>query len=354
MQYFKKLKATGILLVLALFAAGSQTTLAAGTASGLPITNTAAVDYQVNGFDQATVTSNTDSFTVDNRVDLTVTNVAGTNVLPSSTDQPLAFTVTNTGNTSQGYALTATNGGGDFNMGNIRIYIDDGDNVWEGTGVETLYVANDNAFDLAADATSVYVYVVADTPGTPANGDTADINLLATTLNVGSADVATGLTVGLTDADPNTAGVDVVFGDAAGTVDAVEDGQHSAVGTYTVAVTPLTLSKSSAIVSDPFNLTVNPKAIPGATVRYTLVVTNPGAAPSNATSVVVVDAPPANTTYVAESITLDTVGQTDAEDSGVPVDNSDWNDTNPGAVTVDVGTLIPGASATITFDVTIN
>jgi len=348
MQYFKKLKATGILFALVMFAAGMQTAMAVGTASNTTIANTATVDYQVSGFAQATVTSNNETFLVDNRVDLTVANVAGTNVLPSSTDQPLTFTVTNTGNTTQGYALTATNGAGDFNMGNIRIYIDDGDNIWEGIGTETLYVAATNAFDLAANATSVNVYVVADTPGTPTNGQTSDIDLLATTLNAGTTTVTTGLT----DADPNTAGVDVVFGDAAGTVDIVEDGQHSAVGTYTIAITPLTLVKSSVVAEDPFNGTTNPKAIPGARITYTLLVTNPGA--TDATTVVVVDDIPANTTYVAESITLGGAAQTDAEDSGVPVDNSDWNVTNPGAITVNVGTLGAAASVTITFDVTIN
>lgn len=343
MQYFKKLKATGILLALVMFAAGMQTAMAVGTASGLTISNTADVDYQVGGFDQATVTSNNETFLVDNRVDVTVASGAGTNVLPSSADQPLAFTVTNTGNTSQGYALAATNAGGDnFDMGTVRIYIDDGNGIWDGVGTETLYVAATNAGDLdpngAPGADTMTVFVVANTPGTPTNGQTADIDLLATTLNAGTAVV----TVGLTDADPNTVGVDVVFGDAAGTVDAVTDGQHSAVNTYTVAITPLTLAKSSAIVSDPINAGVNPKAIPGATITYTLVVTNPGAAPSDATSVVVVDAPPANTSYVLNSTTLNTVAQPDG---------TVWDGTN---VTVNVGTLIPGATATITFDVTIN
>jgi len=342
MQYFKKLKATGIIFVLVMFAAATQTAMAAGTVSNTTISNTAA--DQISGSDQPTVTSNNLQFLVDNRVDLTVTNVSGDNVVPNEIDQPLTFTITNTGNTSQGYSLAATNAGGDFNMGNIRIYIEEGTTPGFQIGEDTLYVAAANAFDLIADATSVNVYVVSDTPGTPVNGDTADVDLRATTLNVGTA-VVTTATVGA-----DTAGVDVVFGDAAGSAvgDVIEDGTHSAAGTYTVAVTPLTLVKSSTVESDPFNGTTNPKRIPGATIQYTLVVANPGA--TAATSVVVVDAMPADTTYTAGTITVGGAARTDVVDG----DNADFGVTNGNSVTVNVGNLAAAASVTITFDVTIN
>lgn len=349
MQYLNTHKAIGLILALAFFIGGAHTAYAAGTTSGTNITNTATVDYQVGGFGQSTVTSNTESFTVDNRVDLTVTNVSGTNVLPNSSDQPLAFTVTNDGNTSQGYALSATNAAGDnFDMTNVRIYIEDGTTAGFQIGEDNVYTANTNAFDLAADATSVNVYIVADTPVTATNGQTSDLHLVATTLNFGTA-VVTPETGGA-----NTAGVDVVFGDADGiaVADGATDGQHSAVGTYTVSVAALTLVKSSSIVEDPFNGTTNPKAIPGARIRYSLLVTNPSATDA-ATSVVVVDDIPTNTTYFATSITLNAAAQTDADDSP-GTDNSDYDVTNAGAVTVTIPTLAAGASATITFDVTID
>lgn len=352
MQYFEKLKATGIVVALVMFAVTTQTAMAVGTASNTSIQNTAVVDYQVGGFDQGTVTSNNTSFLVDNRVDVTVASGAGTNVLPSSADQPLTFTVTNTGNTTQGYALTATNAAGDnFDMGNIRIYLEDGTTPGFQIGEDTLYVAAANAGDLDPNGVIgtddvMTVYVVSDTALSPTNGQTADIDLLATTLDAGT----TNVTADLGAAD--TAGVDVVFGDAAGTVDAVTDGQHSAVNTYTVAITPLTLVKSSAIVSDPFNGITNPKAIPGATIRYSIVVSNPVAAPSAATSVIIVDAMPVNTTYTAGTITLNTAAQTDADDS--PTDESNFNVSNAGAVTVTIASLAAGASVTITFDVTID
>lgn len=346
MRYFKNLKATGIIFALVMFAAATQTAMAAGTASNTTIANTAAVDYQISGAAQPTVTSNNLQFLVDNRVDLTVTSVLGDNVVPSEADQPLTFTITNDGNTTQGYSLAATNraAGDNFDMTNIRIYIEDGTTAGFQIAEDTLYVAAANAFDLAADATSVNVYVVSDTPGTPTNGQTSDLDLRATTLNAGTTVVTTAT------AGADTAAVDVVFGDIAGTAtgDTARDGTHSATGTYTVAVTPLTLVKSSAVTWDPFNLGVDPKRIPGAIIRYTLVVNNPGA--SGATNVVVVDGMPANTTYVAASITVGGAGRTDVVDG----DNADYNVTNVTSVTVNVGALGAAATETITFDVTIN
>jgi hypothetical protein len=53
-------------------------------------------------------------------------------------------------------------------------------------------------------------------------------------------------------------------------------GERAIVCTYTnIRIVPLTVSKTSAVVADGFNAT-NPKAIPGATVRYCILITNPG------------------------------------------------------------------------------
>lgn len=369
MQYFKNLKATGI-AVLVMFAASLQTAMAVGTASGTTITNTATVNYQISGFSQPTVSSNNEQFDVDDRVDLTVASSGGTNVLPSSTNQVLTYTVTNTGNTTHGYALTATNAaaGDNFDMGNIRIYVENGLAAGlqtSGGTADTLYTSGsgNNAGDLNPNGVVgvddvMTVYIVADTPGTPTNGQTSDIDLLATTLDAGTNNVTAN------DAgSANTAGIDVVWADGIGTVDATEDGQHSAAGTYTVAVTPLTLAKSSAIISDPINLGSNPKAIPGATIRYTLVVSNPGA--TDSTSVVISDIIPAEMTYTANTVTVDfgggAVAYNDGAADGVAAYNGGTTtlSVDISAATTDQGiagqpALTAGSSATVTFDVTIN
>ncbi|WP_164655885.1 isopeptide-forming domain-containing fimbrial protein, partial [Thiorhodococcus mannitoliphagus] len=75
---------------------------------------------------------------------------------------------------------------------------------------------------------------------------------------------------------------------------------------------------------------------PGDTLEYTIVLTNEGA---DATGVVFTDSIPANTTYVANSATLD------GSQAGTFTDNQ---------LTIDIGVLAADATVTITFRVTVN
>lgn len=319
-----------------------QQAMALGTASGTNINNSATVDYQVGGVDQAAITSNTASFVVDNKVDITVASVSNATVVPGSNDQVLVLSVSNTGNTTQGYSVAVTGGTDDFDMTNVRIYLDvNGDGALDGG--DTLYSLGTNISDIAADG-SIQVLIVADTPLTTSDGEAAVYNLIATTLDAGTTTVTANDSASADD--PNV--VQVVWADGAGSDDAATDGKHSADGTYTVTSAALTVSKTSAVESDPINGTTNPKAIPGATVRYTITVQNTGS--SDATSVVLVDATPVNTTYVPGSITVDGANKTDINGD----DEADYGATNPGAVTVTIATLASGSTATITFDATID
>ena len=86
----------------------------------------------------------------------------------------------------------------------------------------------------------------------------------------------------------DTAGtVEVVFADNVGTAtDGVlsgRNGSHSATNTYTINTADLIVTKTSAVISDPFNLTSNPKRIPGATIEYTITVSNANGASDAAT-----------------------------------------------------------------------
>ncbi len=318
-----------------------QSAQAAGTVAGTTVTNTATVNFDVGGVPQTAV-QGVATFVVDDKVNLTVTNNSGATVVPGSTNQVLAFTLQNTGNKTHGYSLAAWLGGG-ITMNNVRIYRDvNGDGNFD-VG-DTLYTGGTNSGDLAPDATARFL-IVADTPGSATNGQVSNYRLIATTLNAGTTTVTANDNAIVDDKDTQQ----VVFADTAGPADANRDGAHSATGTYTVSTATLTVTKTSTVISDPFNGVTNPKRIPGAVVRYSIVVTNSGAA--NATNVVVRDGIPANTTYAASTITLNAVGQTDAggDDSG------DMGATNPGEVTVAVGALASaGGSATVTFDVTVN
>jgi uncharacterized repeat protein (TIGR01451 family) len=298
---------------------------AVGTAAGTDITNTATVNYSVGSVPQTAVNSNTTTFEVDRKVDLTVTNGAATSTTPGAANVGAIFTVTNTGNGADSFTLASATNGGTFTATNLRVYQDNGGTPGVFDGTDTL-VAAPVAF--AADQ-SITFFIVSDIPLTALNGQSSIVRLTATTTSTqtGGAD--------------NPAVVDVVFADA-GT-----DGTEFDDNQYDISTATLSVVKSAAIVSDPINGTgANRKAIPGAVIEYSIVVTNTGAA--NATSVALSDNIPANTTYVPASITLNAGALTDAADA----DAGTFTGT---AVNVNAGTVTSGGgTATVTFRVTIN
>jgi len=72
----------------------------------------------------------------------------------------------------------------------------------------------------------------------------------------------------------------------------------------------LEIEKTSAVISDPVNGTVNPKLIPGAVVEYAITVRNVGAGAVDASSVVVVDIMPAEMAYAVTTPVTFTNGAT--------------------------------------------
>ena len=63
---------------------------------------------------------------------------------------------------------------------------------------------------------------------------------------------------------------------------------------------PITVSKSSAIFRDPYNIT-NPKAIPGGTVDYTIAVSSPASYALTNNSIAIIDTTPAQLALVVSS-----------------------------------------------------
>jgi uncharacterized repeat protein (TIGR01451 family) len=342
MKCLHKLGIVSLLMAAVLVLAASNQAMALGTVSGTPIDNSATVDYQVSGLPQAQIPSNIVTFLVDNKVDLTVARVSDATVIPGTNDQVLAYSITNTGNTTQGYSVAYTGGVDDFDMNNVRIYLDtNNDGLFDGG--DTLYTLGTRIADVLDDD-SIQVLIVSDTPLGVNDAETAVYNLIATTLDAGTT------TVTVESAGPeDPATVQVVFADGAGTDDAVQDGEHSADAVYTVSSAALTVVKSSEVIADGLgNVAPDALAVPGATVRYTVVVSNTGSI--DATTVVVVDDIPVNTTYLPGTITLDGGGLTDINGD----DDGDFGATNPNAVTVTIPLLAVANSATITFDVTID
>ena len=67
----------------------------------------------------------------------------------------------------------------------------------------------------------------------------------------------------------------------------------------------LLVTKIAQTISDPFNGTTNPKAVPGAEVRYTISVTNQGLGPVDSDSLVITEVVPANTDLYVDTTSGD-------------------------------------------------
>lgn len=122
----------------------------------------------------------------------------------------------------------------------------------------------------------------------------------------------------------------------------VEKSGMTVVGTFSLSsrtVPNITLTLSSNVT--------NP--VPGDTVTYTILYSNVG--DGNATNTIVSASSPLHTTYVPNSVVVNSVAKTDASDSdGVTVSMGNIT-VNLGTI---VGTLAPGASGSITYKVILN
>ena len=322
-----------------------QGAYANGTASGTSVTNQATVDYSVGGVSQTTITSPTASFVVDTRIDLNVAPVSGpVTTQPGQTNVVAMFNVINTGNSTQGYQLAIANeatgttfpssSADNQDVGNLRVFVDSNGNGTYEPGVDT--ATNVNSLITDSDGESVRVFVLADIPIGATNNQFANVRLTARAAVPGT----NGATLATETAGAdNPAVVDVVFADTG------RDGTQSGANQYAIQSAALTLNKTVTVISDDFNGTTNPKAIPNAIVQYTITVTN-NSTTTAANAVTVTDNIPANTTFVGGSITLNA--------AAVP-DGTAFQSGPPARVVVPAGAVAQnGGVATVTFRVRIN
>lgn len=299
-----KLLTTGS--IAAAFLTAAAPAYAAGTASGTVITNNVTVDFQVSGVNQTQRTAS-DSFTVDRRIQFTVAEVGTitTNVVPGQSNASVAFTVTNTSNAPLDFGLattqlaggTAAHGGTDtFDMTGLSLFRDmNGNNAFD-SGTDTALTFID---ELAADA-SITVLAVGSVALSEVNGEVAGVRLTATAREPGATGTQ-GAVVTQT-AGANTAGVDTVFADTAGVTDSARDGIHSDDDDFTVVTAALAITKTSRVISDPINLTTNPKMIPGALIEYCIAIANTGGAAAQ--NVVINDPVPSQLTFSTGTILI--------------------------------------------------
>jgi uncharacterized repeat protein (TIGR01451 family) len=311
---------------------------AAGTAAGSTITNTATATYNDTGGNPQSVASNTVNLRVDELLDVTVASADPGDVqtTPGSTNQVLSFTVTNTGNGSEAFRLTANGaiGGDQYDPTVTSIVLDTNNNGVYDPGVDTVYAPGSNDPVLAPDA-SVRVFVLSTTPPGSADGNRGIATLTA------AATTGTGAP-GTSFPGQGQGGGDAVVG-ATG-ADGIDD------GTYIVQNATIAFVKSQSVV-DPFGGT---KVVPGSVVTYTLVATISGT--GSLSNVVIGDDIPVNTTYQNGTITLQTVGQSDTNDAdaGRFEAASAGPPATPARVRVNVGAVAAGQTRTVTFKVTVN
>lgn len=155
----------------------------------------------------------------------------------------------------------------------IKMYLDN-----SGTGAGT-YDSNDTLIasgtgirDIAADG-SATIWVVSTIPNSAANGQVAGFELKAQAATYNTA-TSTFSALNAKAADSLEAGGGVFFGDTQGASDSTKDGIYSIRDAFTVSAPSITAVWYKTIIKDPTSGNVDPKAIPGATVKYCLALTN--------------------------------------------------------------------------------
>jgi uncharacterized repeat protein (TIGR01451 family) len=353
---------------------GAVPALAAATAAGTTVSNTASINFTVNGVPQTAQNSNTATFLVDRSINLTVVEQDASliTVVPGQTAAVTTFVVTNNSNSTEDFRLSAVNsangtvaltGTDNFDTTGLSIFVESG-------ATAGYQVAQDTAtfIDELGPGQSKTVYVVANIPASQVDNDVGVVALTATAAQ--STDgtgqyVATAGSLASDAVQTNTGSgdvstfVDTVFADAAGATDAAKDGKSSSLDGFKVVTAAIAVIKSSTVISDPVNGTSNPKALPGAVIEYCLVVNNTGSA--SATGIVLSDAIPANTTYSAGTIKVNSTGTSSACNAGTGtavVDtgdaNGDFNVTAAGSITVKDATLATAATFRAVFRVTVD
>ncbi len=283
------LQGFGITAVLLLL---TQSAFAIGTDEDTDVINRATVGYDVGAVPQVVIESDPGgnstpgfgnggftTFEVDRRIDFTLVESGNGNtiIVPDQIGAVTTFTLTNSGNDHQDFTFVASNlGGDDFDMNPLTLSVFVDAAPFDGVYV----VADDTATfvdellpDGVATAT-IFIVADADNP-TPVDTNQAIVQLVAIAHD--GNDGTTGA-LGLVAADhsgdlDNPAVVQNVFAEL-GIVSF--DNAEEATDIYEVQSATLAVTKTSAVISDPFSTGPNWKAIPGAVVEYTVTIVNTG------------------------------------------------------------------------------
>lgn len=312
---------------------GPKISWAQGTLAGTSILNNATVTYTVDTTD-FTITSLPVTITVSELINLNLVwqDSGPVRVSPGNSGQGLTFLVTNTGNGSETYDISAnsTLGTADFNPLLDGVYFDSNSNGIYDAGTDLQYIPGTNDPTLLPDA-ALTLFLVNDIPLALADGNMGDSDLSITS--------QTG---------PGVPGTIIVNGGDGGLIDAVigtSGGAATTRGSYVVSTLDVSIVKSAAIT----DLSSGSLPMTGSTISYTLTVSVIGT--GTVTGLVITDVIPANITYVAGTLRLNGSLLSDSADG----DAGDVGISAVNTVTVTLGNVTDGSAAqNITFDVTID
>ena len=301
---------------------------ASGTVAGTRINNTATATFSLPSGGSGSVTSNTVSLTVDELLNVAVSWSDGgdVSIQPGTSGDVLTFRLTNGGNGTEPFTLSARNSlsGDNFDPTSFSIYLDTNGNGRYDPTIDQAYVAGSNDPVLAADATTT-AFLVATVPGGLADAARAGLDLLAV------AKTGSG-TPGTTFPGAGDGGVNAVVG--------ATGANGFATGFYVVSAASVTFVKSATVV-DPFGGTTS---VPGSIISYRLVATVSGS--GTLANLAVADTVPTGSSYRAGSITLDGSALTDATDG-------DAGEISGTALAVRLGNVAAGTSRAVAFKVVI-
>lgn len=329
MKLFRNILLIGIVI----FTMGPKTSWAQGTLAGTNILNNATVTYTVDTTD-FTISSLPVTVTVSELINLNLVwqDSGPVRVTSGASGQALTFLLTNTGNGSEIYDLSANSamGTADFNPTLDGVYFDSNGNGTYDAGIDIQHILGTNDPTLLPDA-ALTLFLVNDIPPALADGNLGDSDLSVTSQTGSGA--------------PGTI---IVNGGDGGLIDAIvgtSGGTATTRGSYVVSTLDVVINKS-AVVTD---LSGGSNPMTGSTISYTLAVSVVGT--GTVTGLIITDVIPANTTYTAGTLRLNgsllsDVADGDVGDVGISAVNT---------VTVTLGNVTGGSAAqNITFDTTID
>lgn len=279
------------------------------------------------------VESDVETFIVQELTDVSVAYLGDQPQPVSSPSQQtlLAYEVSHLGNGDEQYLLAFENlADDDFDALNPVIYIDDGDEIYD-PNVDVIYDPNSPPAFTAEQIR--HVFVVVAIPSGESIGDVANTRLTATAASLGDQAGQSGAIV----AGGGDGGTDLVAGTngGIGVSDLALEVANSAA---------LLLTKSLADTQDPNG---GNRPLPGAVLTYEIEVAYSGE--GELSNVVINDVIPNNTDFVAGSLKLDNVAQSDAEDT----DGGHFDEFNNLVVFALGDVVAPSANQVISFQVTI-